>query len=109
VTQRILAWLAIPLLLASPAVAAADLSCSEWRRLGPEQKAASVQGMIEGHLGSNAGKRFTSENKAAMRRCLSDFAPRIVDDMDDVCSDVRTAGPGAIDDVFDRYLLSCVQ
>jgi hypothetical protein len=109
VTQRILAWLAIPLLLASPVVAAADLTCSEWKRLGPEQKAASVQGMIEGHLGSNAGKRFTSENKAAMRRCLAQLAERMIDEMNDVCSDARTAGPGAIDDVFDRYLLSCVQ
>jgi hypothetical protein len=65
--------------------------------------------MIEGHLGSNAGKRFTSENKAAMRRCLNDLADRMLDEIDDACAETRTAGPGAVDDVFDRYLLSCVQ
>ena len=101
--------LAVSFVLAWPCLATADMTCPEWKRLSYEQKAASVQGMIDGHLGSNAGKRFTNENKGAMRRCLKELSGRILDDINDVCSDAKTAGMGAVDDVFDRYLVSCVQ
>ena len=65
--------------------------------------------MISGHLSNQKSKHFTSENRVAMRRCLRGYVPRIIDDIDDACYDSRKGGLGAVDDVFDRYLLSCVR
>jgi hypothetical protein len=42
---KIRAWLSIALTLAAPAVAKAELSCAEWKRMSPDQKAAAVQGI----------------------------------------------------------------
>ena len=99
----IMGWLA----LALPVAAGARMRCPDWQALDPDQKVASVEAMIEGHLSSNKGKRFTSENRIAMRRCLEANIQRIVDDIDDECaSGARSSDP--VDDVFDRYLLSCV-
>jgi hypothetical protein len=39
----------------------------------------------------------------------STFALRIRDDFDDACSKGMSTGKSALDDVFDRYFLSCVQ
>jgi hypothetical protein len=101
-------WLLTGLLvLALPLAVGARMRCPDWQALGPDEKVASVEGMIEGHLSSNKGKRFTSENRIAMRRCLEANVGRIVDDIDDECnSGQRSSDP--VDDVFDRYLLSCV-
>ena len=65
--------------------------------------------MIDGHLNSNVGRKYTSENTVAMRRCLEGFVERIRDDFDDACSKGRSTGKKALDDIFDRYFLSCVQ
>ena len=101
-------WLMTGLLaLALPIAAGARLRCPDWQALGPDQKVASVEAMIEGHLSSNKSKRFTSENLVAMRRCLEANVGRIIDDIDDQCgSGRRSSDP--VDDVFDSYLLSCV-
>jgi len=71
------------------------------------EKVASVEAMIEGHLSSNKSKRFTSANRIAIRRCLEASVGRIIDDIDEECSrGNRSSDP--VDDVFDSYLLSCV-
>ena len=102
------AWVMTGLLvLALPIAVGARMRCPDWQALGPDQKVASVEAMIEGHLSSNKSKRFTSENLVAMRRCLEANVGRIIDDIDDQCgSGRRSSDP--VDDVFDSYLLSCV-
>jgi len=97
----------VALALASPA-AADKVSCGGWKRLGSEQKVDHIYGVIETHLNSNRSKSFTSEHNSRMRRCLQDFTPRIVLDYDDACSEGRITREG-LDDIFDGYLLSCVQ
>ena len=101
-------WVIAGLLaLALPVAAGARMGCPDWQALGPDQKVASVEAMIEGHLSSNKSKRFTSANRVSIRRCLEANVGRIVDDIDNECSSgTRLADP--VDDVFDRYLLSCV-
>ncbi len=95
------------LVLALPVAAGARMRCPDWQALGPDQKVASVEAMIEGHLSSNTSKRFTSENRVAMRRCLEANVSHIIDDIDDECSSgKRSSDP--VDDVFDSYLLTCV-
>lgn len=101
-------WLAIATLLLWPGLAAA-VDCADWRRMTPEQKDAKVAAMIESHLNSNVSKRYTSENLVAMRRCLQDFAPEIRDQFDGACAQGSAASLGALDEIFDRHLLSCVQ
>lgn len=83
------------------------LDCSGWNRLDDDQKTASIEGMIQGHVFSDYGTKFTSEHRMAMKRCVQGFLSRIHDEFDDTCS--RSASRDAIDDVFDRYFLSCVQ
>lgn len=103
------AGIALVLVLAGAAPAAADSECAEWIRLGPGEKSARIQAMIEGHLNSNVGKRYTSENTVAMRRCLNAFARQIEEEIDGECAKGNRAAMGAVDDLFDRYFLSCVQ
>jgi hypothetical protein len=85
------------------------MECSGWQRLDDDQKLAAIQQMIGGHLSSNVGRKYTSENTVAMRRCLEGFVERIRDDFDDACSKGMRTGKKALDDIFDRYFLSCVQ
>lgn len=90
----------------STALAGAD--CPSWRRLDPEARSGEVAGMISGHLNSNASKKYTSENKVAIQRCLRAFAPRIVEEIDQACTDREGASAEFIDDIFDKFLLSCI-
>ena len=106
--RRFLVCLAIGLFGAA-AASAKDIQCPEWKRLNEAQRSASLDAMIQSHIFSDKGKRYTSENKMAMKRCLEGFQSQLLDEFDDTCADSRTAGKDAIDDVFDKYLLSCVQ
>jgi hypothetical protein len=95
------------LVLVLPSVALARMRCPDWAKLGPDQKVASVEGMVEGHLSSNKSQRYTNANRISIRRCLEANLSRIVDDIDNECSrSDRSQDP--VDDTFDRYLLSCV-
>ena len=95
------------LVLALPVAVGARMRCPDWQALGQDQKVASVEAMIEGHLSSNKSKRFTSANRIAIRRCLEANVGRIIDDIDEQCGRGQRSGD-PVDDVFDRYLLSCV-
>ncbi|MBW2230696.1 MAG: hypothetical protein JRH17_09930 [Deltaproteobacteria bacterium] len=90
-------------------LAAGAVECPEWRRFTAGQKSAALDAMIEGHLNSNVGKKFTSENPVLMRRCLRNFEQDLIDQFDGVCRDERSAPKDALDQIFDRYFLSCVQ
>jgi len=90
----------------SPSAMATD--CTRWRSLDAEAKRSEVAGMISGHLSSNVSKRYTSENRVAIQRCLREFAPQIVEQIDQSCSERPGANTEFVDDLFDRYLLSCV-
>jgi hypothetical protein len=101
-------WLAlIPLCLAGPALAGSE--CADWVRLDDAEKSARIDAIIEGHLQSNVGKRYTSENTVAMRRCLRGHAPEIRAEFDGTCDQGRLVAMDALDEIFDRYFLSCVQ
>ena len=105
--MRVWLWTGL-LALAVPIAAGARMGCKDWQDLDREQKTASVEAMIEGHLSSNKSKRYTNENRVAMRRCLKANVSRIIDDIDNECSSsTRSSDP--VDDVFDQYLLSCVR
>lgn len=90
----------------SPAAMATD--CSRWRSLGPEAKRSEIEGMISGHLNSNVSKRYTSENRVTIQRCLKGFVGQIVEEVDQACSERPGANEKYVDDFFDRYLLSCI-
>ena len=95
------------LVLAFPAASLAG-DCQYWNRLAPAARVSDVDRMIEGHLASNASKKYTSENKANIRRCLRDFIPQIVEQIDQACADRPGANDEFVDDIFDKFLLSCV-
>ncbi len=99
----------ILLLLSIAAPAWSGSECADWTRLGEAQKAAKIQSKIEGHLNSNVGKKFTSENTVAMRLCLQRSAAEIQAQFDGACTAGNAAPMDALDQIFDRYFLSCVQ
>lgn len=95
------------LVLAWPFSATA-IDCPGWRLLDLAARNGEVGGMISGHLNSNASKKYTSENKVVIQRCLKKFAPQIVEEIDQACTDRPGANAEYVDDLFDRYLLSCI-
>ena len=82
--------------------------CTRWRSLDLEVKRSEVGGMISEHLNSNVSKSYTSENKVAIQRCLREFIGHIVEEIDQACSERPGANAEFVDDLFDRYLLSCI-
>ena len=89
--------------------AAAAMTCADWSRLSPADKDARFDAMVDGHLNSNTSRSYTSENPALMRRCLMGFKQDLIAQFDGACLDPGTAPMDAIDEIFDRYFLSCVQ
>jgi hypothetical protein len=97
------------LICLSAATAGATTDCVSWRKIGDDVKRERIQGMIAQHMNSNVSKRYTSEHRVSMQSCLRGFVDQIVEDFDATCSDRRGGSADLLDDVFDRYLLSCVQ
>lgn len=95
-------------LLVAGAASAAP-RCSDWNRMGPEEKIDTVEGMIQGHVYSKKGDKYTSENRVKMERCLERMRGSIVDDFDGACMEGMSAPLDVLDEIFDRYFLSCVQ
>ena len=90
-------------LLAAPAVAT---TCTQWQRLGSDQKAATVAGMIQSAISGSGGRSYQM-NRGAIERCLQSHSRSIEYAFDDVCSDPRTAGMNAIRTTFKSYIWSC--
>ncbi len=97
------------LLLCTIGQAASATDCTSWRKIGPEAKRERVAGMISQHLSSHVTKRYTSESRGAMRNCLREFSEQIADEFEAKCQERPGANADVLDDIFDRYLLSCVQ
>jgi hypothetical protein len=97
------------LLLFAWASTAMATDCVRWRKLDADAKQSEVSGMIEDHLNSNTSKSYTSEHRVAFQRCLRGFLGQIVEELDEACTQRPGANAEYVDDVFDRYLLSCVQ
>jgi hypothetical protein len=93
------------LLLAAPASA---VTCPNWVRLGGEQRAATIDGMIQRVVRSQVAQQY-NVSKQRVARCLERSAQRIEDDFDDACSDRRTAGMQALNNIFNKYVWSCVR
>jgi hypothetical protein len=93
--------------LAFPGAALAG-DCQYWNRLPPAARAADIENMITAHMTSNNSKKYTSVDKVAIRRCLRDFVPRIVEEVDQACTDRPGGNAEYVDDIFDKFLLSCV-
>ena len=105
--MRAASW-SLLLVFAGSLSAAAASDCPAWRRFDLAAKNAEVAGMISGQLDSNASKKFTSESKVVIQRCLRNFAPQIVEEIDQACTDRPGASAEFVDDIFDRYFLSCI-
>ena len=101
--------LVIAAAMAGIAAPAGAMDCAGWRRLSHDQKSAKITSMIDGHLNSNVGKRYTSENTVRMRRCMVEFAEDIQEEFDGACSQGKSTEKNALDQLFDRYFLTCVQ
>lgn len=86
---------------------AAATTCDRWRRLDANEKATTVQSMIDDALSGNRGRSY-DVNRDAIARCLRSRAAEMATAFDDVCSNSRTASKQAIRDMFDTYVWSCV-
>lgn len=83
------------------------MSCDRWQRLDADEKARTVQRMIDDALSGNRGRKY-EVNREAIARCLRSRADEMAIAFDDVCANSRSAGMQAIRDVFDTYVWSCV-
>ena len=97
--------LLVALLLAEPALA---MSCRDWERLGPQQRAAAVEQMIQSAVSGSGGRSYDID-RGAIARCLGANSRDIEYAFDGVCSDPRTAGMNAIRTVFKDFIWSCVR
>ena len=93
------------LLLAEPALA---MSCRDWERMGPQQRAAAVEQMIKGAVSGSGGRSYDID-RGAIARCLGANSRDIEYAFDDVCSNPRTAGMNAIRTTFKNFIWSCVR
>ena len=97
------ALLLAALLLAEPALA---MTCSQWEGLGPQQKAAAVEQMIQSAVSGSGGRSYKVD-RGAMTRCLRASSRDIEYEFDGVCSDSRTAGMNAIRTTFKDFIWGC--
>jgi hypothetical protein len=86
---------------------AAATTCDRWRKLDVDEKATTVQRMIDDALSGNRGRSY-EVNRDAIARCLRSRADEMATAFDDVCSSSRTASKQAIREMFDTYVWSCV-
>ena len=102
-----LALLVLLLGLALPLPAHA-IRCSEWTRLSPTGKRATISQMIENGMASSNARRYDI-NRARTQQCLQRNATSIELDFDGACADRRTAGLQALNSIFKSYAWSCIQ
>ena len=88
------------LLLAAPAHA---MNCGQWKRMGPSQKSASIDRMIQSAASGSGGRQY-HVNRGATVRCLERNARSIEYDFDDACADARSAGMQALKRDLGAYM-----
>ena len=104
--MKTIAILALALVVAAVATPARALTCNSWSRLGPDQRAATIQRMISNAVEGSGGRSYHID-RSAVGRCLERAALAIGYDFDGACSDSRSAGMQALNKIFKDYIWSC--
>jgi hypothetical protein len=92
------------LLLATPIGAT---SCKQWNRLDSGGKTDTATGMIQSAIYGNAAQRY-SIPKPEIERCAMGKLEAITLEIDDVCSDARTADKQAPRRTILSHIRGCV-
>jgi hypothetical protein len=82
------------------------ISCRQWDRMGPDQKAASIDRMIDNAVAGSGGRQYQI-NRGAVARCMNGYAQAIQYNFDDACADSRSAGMQALNKIFKEYIWTC--
>ncbi len=103
------AWLGSLVLLAVLLVADPShaVSCGQWERMGPDEKSATVDRMIQNAVAGSGGRQYQMD-RGAVGRCLDSRAQSIQYDFDGACADSRTASMQALNKIFKDYIWTCV-
>jgi len=86
---------------------ASAMTCRDWNRLADGQKASAIEGMIQDAIASQRGRSY-GVNRGAIGRCLDGSARDIQYAFDDACANSRTTSMQALNNIFKRYIWSCV-
>ena len=100
----VVAVLGVALLWAAPAGAT---NCRDWERASPAEKTAIVDEMIRSAISGQRGRQY-QVNRGQIERCLRRSVQDIEYDFDDSCSNARSAGMQALNNIFKDYIWSCI-
>ncbi|MDJ0848960.1 MAG: hypothetical protein QNK04_11320 [Myxococcota bacterium] len=106
--RRALLSLVLSLSLLAASGPALAIECEDWERL-EGGKESRVERLIDARLQSNQGKKYTSANRVDIRSCAMRFVPDIVAQFDGACAQGMAASMNVLDEIFDKYFLSCVR
>ena len=103
-----LGWVGCLVLLATlfAAIPSHAISCRQWDRMGPDQKAASIDRMIDNAVAGSGGRQYQVD-RGAVGRCMDGYAQSISYDFDGACADSRRAGMQALNKIFKDYIWTC--
>jgi hypothetical protein len=93
--------------LALPATARA-IRCSDWNRMDPGAKAATIDRMISSGIRGSEARRYDI-NRARTEQCMRSQARSIQYDFDGACAEGQRAEMSVLDDLFKQYAWSCLQ
>jgi hypothetical protein len=82
------------------------IKCKQWERMGPAQKSASIDRMIQNTLSGSGGRQYKID-RGAVGRCLQRYAQSIGYDFDSACADASSASMQALNRIFKNYIWSC--
>ena len=94
----------LTIFLAAPAQAT---RCSDWVRLEPGQREATLRTAFRDILDSSKAKRWTSLNKGRAEQCLIQSLQSIEIDFDNACSEGNRAPLDVLDEILMGYVRSC--
>lgn len=92
------------LFVAAPAQA---IRCSDWTRLGPEQRTATLHQSYD-DLSNESRLQKYQVNWGRIRACLVRSTPAVEIDFDDACARGKSASMDVLDEILRSYLRSCV-
>jgi hypothetical protein len=99
--------IALALTPARAPAAPAELRCSEWQRLGPEQKEARIGERISSVERSPELRQIRIE-RGELHRCLEAETDHIRDSLDDACAEGLEADLEALEWIFRDYVATCI-
>ena len=82
------------------------VNCGNWDGMGPGQKIATIDRMINSAISGSKGRQYHAD-RAAVARCLAGYAQSIEYDFDGACSDSRSASMQALNRIFKDYIWTC--